>query len=247
VAVLISRHSGVRYHPDHARRSLNQRPRWTTQKPQKPARERNLKEVERRPADDWPSTIRRAYQRRARVALPDESGFLLSPAVRRTAAPRGGTPVIDCSDEHDRIGVVSAITLGPRARRVGLHLMLLADNENFHGEEVVLFWQRLEGAVGGPWTIVWDRDRIRGKSRVVEVWRAEHPEVVVEDFPAHAPGTNPDEGVRCRTKYGRLCDLAPGDVAGLRRHVWDALVGSKNQPQLLISFVLHARVPLLLG
>lgn len=176
----------------------------------------------------------------------DESGFLLSPTVRRSYAPRGKTPVLVRSDKHDRISVASAITLSPRALRVGLHFMLLGDNENFHGEEVVLFLRQLKGEVGGPWTIVWDRNQIHGRSRVVKAWLAGHPKVVVEDFPSHAPDSNPDEEVWSWTKYGRLCNLAPADVAELRQHVWDALVALRRQPQLLTSFILHARVPLLL-
>jgi transposase len=245
VAVLIQRHLGIRYHPDHVRRLLAQRLGWTSQKPQKRARERNLKEVERWIADDWPRILRQAFQRRARIALLDESGFLLSPVVRRTMAPRGKTPILDCSDRHDRISVISAITLSPQASRVGLHFMLLGDNENFHGEEVVLFLRQLKGEFGGPWTIVWDRNQIHSKARVVKAWLAKHPEVEVEDFPAHAPNTNPDEEVWCWTKYGRLCNLAPSDVQELRQHVWDALIALKYQPQLLVSFILHARVPLL--
>ena len=247
VAALIRRHLGVAYHPDHARRLLNRRLRWTSQKPQKCARECNGKEVERWIADDWPRIIRQAFQRKARIALLDESGFMLSPTVRRTLAPRGKTPILVCSDKHDRISVISAITLSPRACRVGLHFMLLGDSENFHGEEVVLFLRQLKGEVGGPWTIVWDRTNIHSRSRVVKAWLPDHPEVVVEDFPSHAPDTNPDEEVWSWTKYGRLCNLAPADVAELRQHVWDALVALRGQPQLLTSFILHARVPLLLG
>ena len=202
--------------------------------------------MERWIADDWPRIIRQAFQRRARIALLDESGFLLSPTVRRTLSPRGQTPMLVCSDKHDRISVISVITLSPQALRVGLHFMLLGDNENFHGEEVVLFLQQLKGEVGGPWTIVWDRNQIHSKSRVVKAWLAKHPEVVVEDFPGHAPDTNPDEEVWSWTKYSPLCNLAPADVAELRQHVWDALVALKRQPQLLTSFILHARVPLLL-
>ena len=71
--------------------------------------------------------------------------------------------------------------------------------------------------------------------------------MVVEDLPAHAPNTNPDEDVWSWTKYGQLCNLAPSAVAELRQHIWDALVALRNQPQLLISFILHARVPLLLA
>src|SRR5246127_5587523 len=114
VAVLVQRHFGIHYHPDHLRRMLRRRLHWTSQKPQKHARECNDKEVERWIADDWPRIIRQAFQRRARIALLDESGFLLSPTVRRTLAPRGQTPRLVCSDNHDRISVISAITLSPR-------------------------------------------------------------------------------------------------------------------------------------
>lgn len=245
VAVLIRRHFGVRYHPEHVRKLLKHRLHWTSQKPQKHARERNDKEVERWIADEWPRIIREAFRRRAHIALLDESGFMLAPVVRRTLAPRGQTPILDCSDSHDRISVISAITLSPQARRVGLHFMLLGTNENFHGEEVVLFLRQLKSELGGPWTVVWDRHQIHSKSRVVQAWLANHPEVVVEDFPAHAPNANPDEGVWCWTKYGALCNLAPADVAELCEHIWDALTMLKHQPQLLVSFILHARVPLL--
>jgi len=187
--VLIQRHFGVRYHPAHVYRLLVRRLHWTSQKPQKRARERNLKEVERWIADDWPRILRQAYQRHARIALLDESGFLLAPVVRRTMAPRGQTPLLDCSDKHDRLSVISALTLSPRARRVGLHFMLLGKNKNFHGEEVVLFLQQLKGEGGGPWTIVWDRNQIYSKAKVVKAWLAGHANVVVEDFPAHAPNT----------------------------------------------------------
>jgi DDE superfamily endonuclease/Winged helix-turn helix len=246
VAVLIRRHFGIKYHPEHVRKILKRRLHWTSQKPQKHARECNDKEVERWIADDWPRIIRQAFQRRARIALLDESGFMLSPTVRRTLAPRGKTPKLVCSDRHDRISVVSAITLSPRALRVGLHFMLLGKNENFHGEEVVLFLQQLKGEVGGPWTIVWDRNQIHSKARVVKAWLAKHPEVVVEDFPAHAPDTNPDEEVWSWTKYGKLCNVSPADVEELRQHIWDTLTALRQQPQLLTSFILHARVPLLL-
>lgn len=133
VAILIHRHFGIHYHPEHVRKILNQRLNWTSQKPQKQARERNVEEVERWIADEWPRIIRQAFQRRARLVLLDESGFMLSPLVRRTLAERGQTPILVCSDKRDRISVASAITLSPQAVKVGLHFMLLAKNKNFMG------------------------------------------------------------------------------------------------------------------
>jgi transposase len=245
VAVLIRRYFGIQYHPEHVRKLLKQRLHWTSQRPQKHARECKDPEVERWIGEEWPRIVRQARERGAHLALLDESGFLLAPVVRRTLAPRGKTPKLVCSDRHDRISVISAVTLSPTALRVGLHFMLLADNENFHAEEVVLFLRQLKGEIGGRWTVVWDRNKIHSRSLVVRAWLEEHPEVEGEDFPAHAPATNPDEGVWCWTKYGRLCNLAPADVAELRVYIWDALVALKHQPQLLTSFIVRAKLPLI--
>lgn len=244
VAVLIARYFGIHYHADHALKLVKQRLHWTSQKPQKHARECNDAAVQRWIAEKWPRILCQARERGAHLALPDESGFLLAPVVRRTLAPRGKTPQLVCSARHDRISVISAITLSPTALRVGLHFMLLADNQNFHGEEVVLFLRQLKGEIGGRWTVVWERHTIHSKSLIVRTWLDEHPEVEVEDFPAHAPHTNPDEGVWCWTKYGRLCNVAPADVAELRVHIWDPFVALKRQPQMLTSFILHAKLPL---
>jgi len=247
VAMLIERRFGIHYHPEHVRKLLHRRLRWTSQKPQKHARECNDREVERWIAKEWPRVLRQAAERRAHLALLDESGFLLAPLVRRTLAPRGQTPVLDCSDRRDRISVISAVTLSPLALRVGLHFMLLGDNENFHGEEVVLFLRQLKSEVSGPWTIVWDRSRIHSKSQVVRAWLAKHPEIVTEEFPSYAPATNPDESVWSWTKYGQLCNAAPADVKELRESIWETLTALKDQPQLLKSFFVHANLPLILG
>jgi transposase len=40
-AELIERHFGIRFHPEHARKILKRRLRWTSQKPQKKAKERD--------------------------------------------------------------------------------------------------------------------------------------------------------------------------------------------------------------
>ncbi len=41
VAELIERHSAIRFHPEHVRKILKHRLRWTSQKPEKRARERD--------------------------------------------------------------------------------------------------------------------------------------------------------------------------------------------------------------
>ena len=245
VARLIQRHFGVTYHPEHVRRILRRRLNWTSHKPQRRARERNDKEVERWKADEFRRILRDAYRRGAHVAFLDESGFMLMPLVRRTLAPRGKRVVLRCSAKHDRVSAISCVTLSPKAMHVGLYSWLYS-NDNVHGEEVVEFLEYLTKKVPGEWTVVWDGNNIHGRSKVVKVWLADHPNVVVEDFPGYDPQNNPDEWVWSWAKYGKLCNLCPADVEHLFDAVMDALEELKHQPTLLASFVMDAGVPLCL-
>src|SRR5579872_206982 len=186
VARLIRERFGLDYHPEHVRKVLKQRLGWTSQKPRRKPRERNDKEVERWLGDELPRILREAFRRRAHVAFLDESGFQLTPSVRRTLAPRGRTPVLAAWDRRDRISAISSITVSPRARRLNLHFQLLPDNENAHGEDVVAYLRQLRAALRGPMTIVWDRSRIHRRSQAVQAYLAMHPEIVTEEFPAYA-------------------------------------------------------------
>ena len=245
VAQLIQRRFGVKYHPEHVRKVLKHRLNWSSHKPQTRARQRNDKEVERWKADEFPRILREAWRRGAHLAFLDESGFLLTPLVRRTLAPRGQRVILPCSAAHDRVSTISCVTLSPQARHVGLYFGRWI-NHNVHGEEVVEFLNYLTQQLPGEWTVVWDRNNIHSKSKVVKVWLARHPNVVVEDFPPYAPDANPDEWVWSWAKYGELCNLCPSDVEHLYDAVWRALENLKHQPCLLASFVLDTGVPLCL-
>ena len=188
VARLIRERFGVSFHPEHVRKILKRRLGWTSQKPKRKARERNDKEVERWKADELPRILREAFRRKAHVVFLDESGFQLTPSVRRTLAPRGQTPVLDCWDRRDRISAISCITLSPAVGRPGLYFELLPVNQTVHGEEVVAF---LEGVAAGVARPVHGgvgpaqaSTASRGWCR--RSWRS-MPEVVVEDFPGYAP------------------------------------------------------------
>ncbi|MGH7173770.1 MAG: winged helix-turn-helix domain-containing protein, partial [Gemmataceae bacterium] len=98
MARLIQQRFGVSLHPEHVRKILKQRLGWTSQKPKRKARERNDKVVERWLGDERPGILREAFRRQAHVVFLDESGFQLTPSVRRTLTPRGQTPVLDCWD-----------------------------------------------------------------------------------------------------------------------------------------------------
>lgn len=243
VARLIEKHFGVKHHPEHVRKILNQRLNWTSQKPKRKARERKDKEVQRWKDDDLPRILREAFKRQVHVVFLDESGFQLTPSVRKTLAPRGQTPVLECWDRRDRISAISCISLSPKVGRPGLHFELLPLNRTAHAEEVVEFLKKLRRQWPGGFTVVWDRHGIHNKAKLVKAYLAEHPEVVAEDFPGYMPDLNPDEWVWGWTKYGRLANLAAWDANELWEQVVEALCDLAYRPDLLNSFVKCAGIP----
>ncbi len=244
VARLLRERFGVSFHPEHVRKILKRRLGWTSQKPRRKPRERHDKEVERWKGDELPRILREAWQRRAYLVFLDESGFQLTPSVRRTLAPRGETPVLDCWDRRDRISAISCITLSPVQGRPGLYFELLPLDKTVHAEEVVAFLDELRRQLRGPFTVVWDRSKIHRKSQVVQAWLTKHPEVVVEDFPGYAPDLNPDEWVWSWSKYGRLSNLAAWDAEELWDHIVMALIDLKFQPKMLNAFIEEAGLPM---
>jgi transposase len=240
VARLIEREFGLDYHPEHVRKVLKRRLGWTSQKPRRKARERNDKEVARWVGDEFPRIVREAWRRKAYLVFLDESGFFLTPTVRRTLAPRGQTPVLDAWDRRDRWSAISCVTLSPVAGRPGLYFDLL--DHNARGEDVVGFLAELHRRLG-PLTVVWDRNQIHGKSKAVKAWLANHPGVAAEDFPGYVPDLNPDEGVWGWAKYGRLANLAADDMDQLWGHVVDELITAKHSPDLLRGFIRQTGLP----
>jgi transposase len=172
VARLIRERFGISYHPEHVRKILKYRLGWTSQKPRRKARERNDKEVERWMADELPRILRGAWKRQAHVVFLDESGFQLTPSLRRTLAPRGQTPVLDAWDRRDRISAISCLTLSPVAGRPGLYFHLLPPKQTVYAEDVVAFLKSLRRQLRGPFTVVWDRHGIHNKSKKVQAYLA---------------------------------------------------------------------------
>jgi transposase len=242
VGELIRRHFGVSFHHDHVGRFLRQRLNWTPQKPRRKARERDEAKIERWKRVCFPRIAEAARQRQAHLVFLDESGFMLTPTVRRTWAPRGSKPVLDCWDRRDRLSAISCLTVSPKANRLNLYFRLLP--HNIHGEDVVAFLRDLKNAIGRPLTVLWDRGRVHSKSGVVQAFLAQRPDIVAEDLPAYAPEINPDELVWSWTKYGRLANLAAENTDELAEQIIDELLYLKDNKHLLASFLEKTELPL---
>jgi transposase len=244
VAEVIFRRFGIRYHHDHVGRFLRQRLSWTPQKPRRVARERDEDAILDWQAEQFPRIARAAQQRGAHLVFLDESGFMLTPSVRRTWAPRGQTPVLDAWDRRDRISAISSITVSPQRQRLNLYFDLLPDNTNVHADDIVAYLRRLKEQLGGPLTVLWDGSNVHDKSKLVRAFLAEHPEIATERLPAYAPEMNPDELVWAWTKYGRLGNQAAAHTDWLRDYIINEMTYLRAHPELLDAFIEKTGLPI---
>ena len=171
----------------------------------------------------------------------DESGFMLQPTVRRTWAPKGQTPIHYSWDRRDRLSSISAVTLSPTRRRLGLYFEIL--DHNVRTDDFEAFVVSLRRRLGRPITLVMDRlaaHRSAAKRLKARFGRR----VAIEWLPPYAPDLNPDEQVWQRAKHVDLANFLPADVDELREALAESLERTRGQQGLLRSFFRHASLPL---
>jgi transposase len=167
---------------------------WSAIKPALQAAVRDDAEITRWGKEEFPRIERQARERNAYLVFVDESGFMMTPTIRRTFAPRGSTPVNKVFNAHGRISVSGAITISPMRARVGLLCYMLTDNVNFRGPSVIEFVKYLRNQICGPITIIWDQIIIHSSDVVIGYLRTV-PDVITESFPRYAPALNPVDRV----------------------------------------------------
>jgi len=218
---------------------------WSAIRPAQQAARRDEAEIARWKAEEFPRIERQAKERNAHLAFVDESGFMMTPTIRRTFAPRGSTPVNKVFDPHGRVSVSGAITVSPKRTRVGLQYYMLSDNVNFRGPSVIDFVKHLRSQICRPITIIWDQIIIHSADVVLEYLQTV-PDIVTEPFPPYAPELNPVDRAWFYIKYGRLPNYTPPTMAKLRRSVESEIKRLQDKPDLLHSFIRQSEIPLLL-
>jgi transposase len=185
-----------------------------------------------------------AHQKKARrlnahVVFPDESGFQLTPSVRRTWAPRGQTPLIHHWDRRDKVSAISAVSVSPRRQRLGFYMHVHPGN--LTTTEVAIFVRDLLRHLRGPVILVWDQGPIH-KGPAMRQLRARYPRLHLYEFPSYAPELNPDELVWGYTKR-ELANGRPLTRDALFKDV--VRVGRKvrRRPTLLRSFIVGSDLP----
>lgn len=166
---------------------------------------------------------------------------MLQPLVRRTWAPKGCTPIQYSWDRRDRLSVISALTVSPQRRRLGLYFAL--HEHNIRTPDVEAFVAELLKHLPQGLILVLDRWQVHRAAarRLLERFARR---LQIEWLPAYAPQLNPDEQVWTQTKYRDLANFLPQDITALGEAVQQSLRQTKRQQSLLRSFFKHTKLKL---
>jgi transposase len=160
--------------------------------------------------------------------------------LKRTWAPCGETPTIWTSAEHnDRLNLIGGVCLTPGGRKLKLYTRSYWDT--IAGEQVVEFLEHLLAHVHGPMVLLWDRHPIH-KRKVVQVFLARHPRLMVEWFPIAAPELNPAEGVWAQiSEY--TASIAPHGKTELQEYVMAGLARTRHSQKRLWACIFGSDLP----
>jgi transposase len=144
------------------------------------------------------------------IVWVDESAFYPLPAVVRTWAPRGETPVLHAPLTRAHLSVISGITPGGQ-------LLLQTQDRSLRGPDVVRFLQHLLRHIPGKLLVIWDGAPIH-RAQVVKNFLAQGgaARLWLEQLPGYAPELNPDEGLWNYLKRFELRNLCCDDLTELR-------------------------------
>jgi len=175
----------------------------------------------------------------AHIVFIDESGFLLIPSVRKTWAPRGRTPVIHHRYRHDRISVISALSVSPKRQRLGLYSRFY--EKNILGSDVAAFLRHLLRHLRGNVTVIWDNARIHHCQPVRDLC-SQYQRLHLEALPPYAPELNPVEAVWGHTK-GTLANGRPDDKNELLQDLVETVDGFSSSQRHLRGFIHKSDLP----
>lgn len=177
---------------------------------------------------------KKAHRERRTTVFIDEAGFYLLPALVRTYAPSGQTPILKVPLTYDHLSVMSGLTLTGQ-------LSTLVRTEALTSVESVSFLKQMQRYLGPRLLAIWDGSPIH-RGDEVKTFLAEGgaPAIHVEQLPPYAPDLNPDEGVWKLLKTDELRNLCCLDLNHLYHELYLAIRRLRRQPSVLQSCFLEA-------
>ncbi len=164
---------------------------------------------------------------------------MLTPNVRKTWAPVGQTPILRHCYRHDRVSVISAITISSARQWIGMYFR--CHRTNINGERVVEFLRLLLRHLRGQVVLLWDSAKIH-RNEAVRLYLCRCRRLHLHHFPAYAPELNPDEQIWTQSKRA-LANSTPANIDELETGVGQKLLHLQHSPQLLWSCIDASELP----
>jgi transposase len=172
----------------------------------------------------------------ATIVFIDESGFSERPAVRRTWAPRGQTPVLTHRfrswNNLSVIGALAYRTRSPQRARV----FLMTHPGAIRSSQVVRFLRHLRRHIRGRVVLLWDGLNAHRSLETRAYVEAQGSWLTVHRLPAYAPELNPVEGLWAWSK-GAAANFCPDSLAPVRRQLRLGRRRLGRHPDLLRGFL----------
>lgn len=165
------------------------------------------------------------------IVWVDESGFYLLPAIVRSYAPSGQTPILRVPLTRDHLSVISAITLAGT-------LLFMVREKAFRGEDVVRFLVHLLRHLRGKLLVIWDGAPIhRGGAVRQFLANGGAKRIQLERLPGYAPDLNPDDAIWQYLKRVELRNRCCQDMAHLRHELRLATVRLRHKRNVILGCI----------
>lgn len=228
---------GINYHRSHIARLMKEL-RWTPQQPIERAAQRDETEITKWRTKTWLEIRKRAVLERRILVFVDESGFYLLPAILKTYAPCGETPILKVSQTRDHLSVMSGIT--PQG-----WLFTKTRYDALNGSDSVQFLKHLHSQVARRLLVIWDGSPIHRNLDVKDFLANGAAKYIhLERLPAYAPDLNPDEGTWRHLKRVELSNICCTNLNILQSQLNLAIVRLRRKPYLVQSFFAQAGLSL---
>jgi hypothetical protein len=180
-----------------------------------------------------------AGRRKAWIVFQDESGVSERPAVRRTWAPRGQTPVLIHAFNWKKLSLCAALAYRWDGRRSRLYFQTRP--ESYHAESLIAFLRDLRRHLRGQQaTLIWDGLPAH-KSRLMQAYlQSQRHWLRVEPLPGYAPDLNPVETLWSNLKGQELANRCSQGLGEADTAVRQGMARVTHTKQLAFAFLHHA-------
>ena len=177
-----------------------------------------------------PRAQKKALAEQATLVFVDESGFYLLPAVGRTYAPMGATPMLHETLTRDHRSLIGALTLTGR-------VLLQGQDRALRSTDVVRFLKHLLRHITGKLLIVWDGASIHYGAVKDFLRSGAASRITLLRLPSYAPELNPVEGLWHYLKHVELLNICCHTLVELRHEVRKAVARLRQRPDVLAGCI----------